>query len=129
MQTAPRFDIDMDALWHDPYPQLARLRAEAPVAFVPQLDGIVFTRRDDIDIWEKRIDIFSSEQPGGLMTRLMGQNMMRHDGDAHQSQRRAMQPAVSPRAVQRHWRNAFREAAVRVRDVERLERVPEERIL
>ncbi|MEC7440617.1 MAG: cytochrome P450, partial [Pseudomonadota bacterium] len=45
MQTAPRFDIDMDALWHDPYPQLARLRAEAPVAFVPQLDGIVFTRR------------------------------------------------------------------------------------
>ena len=94
MQTAPRFDIDMDALWHDPYPQLARLRAEAPVAFVPQLDGIVFTRRDDIDIWEKRIDIFSSEQPGGLMTRLMGQNMMRHDGDAHQSQRRAMQPAV-----------------------------------
>ena len=116
MQTAPRFDIDMDALWHDPYPQLARLRAEAPVAFVPQLDGIVFTRRDDIDIWEKRIDIFSSEQPGGLMTRLMGQNMMRHDGDAHQSQRRAMQPAVSPRAVQRHWRNAFREAAVRVLD-------------
>ena len=101
MQTAPRFDIDMDALWHDPY---------------PQLDGIVFTRRDDIDIWEKRIDIFSSEQPGGLMTRLMGQNMMRHDGDAHQSQRRAMQPAVSPRAVQRHWRNAFREAAVRVLD-------------
>ena len=76
MQTAPRFDIDMDALWHDPYPQLARLRAEAPVAFVPQLDGIVFTRRDDIDIWEKRIDIFSSEQPGGLMTRLMGQNMI-----------------------------------------------------
>ena len=58
MQTAPCFDIDMDALWHDPYPQLARLRAEAPVAFVPQLDGIVFTRRDDIDIWEKRIDIF-----------------------------------------------------------------------
>ena len=96
MQTAPCFDIDMDALWHDPYPQLAQLRAEAPVAFVPQLDGIVFTRRDDIDIWEKRIDIFSSEQPGGLMTRLMGQNMMRHDGDAHQSQRRAMQPAVSP---------------------------------
>ena len=116
MLIAPRFDIDMDALWHDPYPQLARLRAEAPVAFVPQLDGIVFTRRDDIDIWEKRIDIFSSEQPGGLMTRLMGQNMMRHDGDAHQSQRRAMQPAVSPRAVQRHWRNAFREAAVRVLD-------------
>ena len=114
MTAAPHFDIDMDALWHDPYPQLARLRQVAPIAFVPQLDGLVFTRRDDIDIWEKRIDVFSSEQPGGLMTRLMGKNMMRHDGAAHQSQRRAMQPAVSPRTVQRHWRAAFREAAVRI---------------
>lgn len=116
MTAVPHFDIDMDALWHDPYPQLAQLRAVAPVAFVPQLDGIVFTRRDDIDIWEKRVDVFSSEQPGGLMTRLMGQNMMRHDGAAHQSQRRAMQPAVSPRAVQRHWRTAFCAAADRILD-------------
>ena len=66
--------------------------ARRPVAFVPQLDGIVFTRRDDIDVWEKRVDVFGSEQPGGLMTRLMGKNMMRHDGAAHQTQRQAMQP-------------------------------------
>ncbi len=116
MTVAPHFDIDMDAFWRDPYPTLTRLRAEAPVAYVPQLDGIVITRRDDIDIWEKRIDIFSSEQPGGLMTRLMGQNMMRCDGAAHQTQRRAMQPAVSPRAVARHWREAFRTAATRLLD-------------
>jgi len=116
MTAAPHFDIDMDALWHDPYPQLARLRETAPVAFVPQLDGIVFTRRDDIDVWEKRVDVFSSEQPGGLMTRLMGKNMMRHDGAAHQTQRRAMQPAVSPRTVQRHWRAAFRTAAANILD-------------
>ena len=116
MTAAPTFDIDMDALWRDPYPQLAQLRDKAPIAFVPQLDGIVFTRRDDIDIWEKRIDVFSSEQPGGLMTRLMGKNMMRHDGEAHQTQRRAMQPAVSPRTVQRHWRTAFRKAAERILD-------------
>ncbi|MGB1871995.1 MAG: cytochrome P450 [Candidatus Puniceispirillaceae bacterium] len=111
MTAAPRFDIDMDAFWHDPYPTLARMRVEAPVAFVPQLDGIVLTRRDDIDQWEKRIDVFSSEQPGGLMTRLMGQNMMRCDGDSHQRQRRQMQPAVSPRTVSRHWHRAFHDAA------------------
>ena len=111
MTVAPRFDIDMDAFWHDPYPTLARMRDEAPVAYVPQLDGIVLTRRDDIDHWEKRIDVFSSEQPGGLMTRLMGQNMMRCDGDKHQRQRRQMQPAVSPRTVSRHWQRAFRDAA------------------
>ena len=83
MAEPPVIDIDMDAFWHDPYPTLANLRASAPVAFVPQLDGIVMTRRDDISVWEKRIDVFSSEQPGGLMTRLMGQNMMRHDGEPH----------------------------------------------
>jgi len=111
MTAAPRFDIDMQAFWHDPYPTLARIREVSPVAFVPQLDGIVLTRRDDIDQWEKRIDIFSSEQPGGLMTRLMGRTMMRRDGDEHQRQRRQMQPAVSPRTVSRHWQAAFRDAA------------------
>ncbi|MGC6453930.1 MAG: cytochrome P450 [Candidatus Puniceispirillaceae bacterium] len=116
MTAAPRFDFDMDAFWRDPYPTLARLRAATPVAYVPQLDGIVITRRDDIDIWEKRTDIFSSEQPGGLMTRLMGQNMMRCDGDSHQIQRRAMQPAVSPRTVARHWRAAFHSAAAAILD-------------
>ena len=114
MTTAPRFDIDMDAFWHDPYPTLARLQAEAPIAYVPQLDGIVMSRRDDIDQWEKRVDIFSSEQPGGLMTRLMGQNMMRCDGDSHQRQRRQMQPSVSPRAVSRHWQSAFWTAAATI---------------
>ena len=108
MADAPRFDIDMDAFWHDPYPTLARMRDEAPVAYVPQIDGIVLTRRDDIDHWEKRVDVFSSEQPGGLMTSLMGRNMMRCDGDEHQRQRRQMQPAVSPRTVSRHWQRAFR---------------------
>ena len=114
MTTAPHVDIDMDAFWHDPYPTLARLQAEAPIAFVPQLDGIVMTRRDDIDRWEKRTDIFSSEQPGGLMTRLMGQNMMRCDGDSHQRQRRQMQPSVSPRTVSRHWQSAFQAAAANI---------------
>ena len=66
MAEPPVIDIDMDAFWQDPYPALADLRASAPVAFVPQLDGIVMTRRDDISVWEKRIDVFSSEQPGGL---------------------------------------------------------------
>ena len=111
MTRPPVIDIDMDAFWRDPYPALDHLRRTAPVAFVPQLDGIVFTRRDDIDVWEKRVDVFSSEQPGGLMTRLMGENMMRRDGVPHQTQRRQIQPSVSPRTVARHWREAFRDAA------------------
>ena len=58
MPAAPVYDIDLGAFWQDPYPILARMQADAPVAYVPQLDGIVLTRRDDIDQWEKRIDVF-----------------------------------------------------------------------
>jgi hypothetical protein len=32
----PLVDIDPRAFWSDPYPDLARLRAEAPVARVPR---------------------------------------------------------------------------------------------
>lgn len=57
MSTAPRFDIDLAAFWSDPYPALARLRKEAPIAFVPQLGSTVFTNRDDIFVSEKQIDV------------------------------------------------------------------------
>ena len=48
MSNAPHFDIDVAAFWADPYPALAKMRKEAPIAFVPQLGSTVFTRRDDI---------------------------------------------------------------------------------
>ena len=99
MSNAPHFEIDVPAFWADPYPALARMRREAPIAFVPQLGSTVFTRRDDIFSQEKRIDVFSSHQPAGLMNTLMGHNMMRKDGDAHMSERAAMFPSVSPRTV------------------------------
>ena len=87
MSNAPHFDIDVPSFWADPYPALARMRKEAPIAFVPQLGSTVFTRRDDIFTQEKRIDVFSSHQPAGLMNVLMGHNMMRKDGDAHMAER------------------------------------------
>ena len=85
MSNAPHFDIDIPSFWADPYPALARMRKEAPIAFVPQLGSTVFTRREDIFTQEKRTDVFSSHQPNGLMNVLMGHNMMRKDGDAHMS--------------------------------------------
>src|ERR1700726_1553625 len=99
MSNAPHFDIDVSAFWADPYPDFARMRKQAPIAFVPQLGSTIFTRRDDIFTQEKRIDVFSSHQPAGLMNRLMGHNMMRKDGEAHMSERASMFPAVSPRTV------------------------------
>ena len=70
MSTAPHFEIDVADFWRDPYPALARMRREAPIAYVPQLGSTLLARRDDIFVSEKRIDVFSSDQPAGLMTRL-----------------------------------------------------------
>jgi cytochrome P450 len=94
LSTAPRIDIDLAAFWSDPYPALARLRQEAPIAFVPQLGATLLCSRDDIFVSEKQIDVFSSHQPEGLMNRLMGHNMMRKDGDAHMAERKAIFPAI-----------------------------------
>lgn len=116
MNDAPTVSIDMVSFWADPYPAMERMRAAGPVVFVPELDAYVMTGRDHIDQWEKRIDVFSSDQPGGLMTELMGQNMMRCDAEPHQRQRRQIQPAVSPRAVATHWRSAFAAAAAKILD-------------
>jgi cytochrome P450 len=116
MSNAPHYDIDVGAFWADPYPDLARMRKQAPVAFVPQLGSTVLTRRDDIYACEKRIDVFSSHQPAGLMNRLMGHNMMRKDGDAHMAERAQMFPAVSPRVVKHTWRTQFQAHADRILD-------------
>ena len=93
---------------------LARLRAEAPIAFVPQLGSTLLTRHDDIMTCEKRIDIFSSDQPAGLMTRLMGHNMMRKDGHAHTSERKVILPALSPKTVKEVWTTSFQAHADRI---------------
>ncbi len=114
MSTAPRVDIDMAAFWHDPYPTLARLRKEAPIAFVPQLGGTTLASRDDIFVSEKQIDIFSSHQPQGLMNRLMGHNLMRKDGDAHMAERQAIFPSISPKTVRNHWTAQFKAHAERI---------------
>lgn len=108
MSAPPEFEIDLAAFATDPYPIMARLRATAPVATVPQLGGVVFSRRNDIATLEKQIEIFSSQQPGGLMDRLMGRNMMRQDGPPHASERKAIFPTVSPRTARDTWTARFR---------------------
>jgi hypothetical protein len=103
----PTFDIDLAAFNADPYPTYARLRAQAPVAFVPQLGAVLLTRRDDVFHWEKEIEVFSSVQPQGLMTRLLGENMMRKDGVAHMNERKLYMTAVNPRVVRDVWSQRF----------------------
>ncbi len=116
MSTAPHFDIDPQQFWADPYPALASMRAEAPIAYVPQLGSTLLTRRDDIYVCEKNVAVFSSHQPAGLMNVLMGHNMMRKDGEDHMAERRAIFPTISPRTVRDHWRERFAAHVSRILD-------------
>lgn len=109
MSNAPTYEIDLKAFWRDPYPDLKAMRETAPIAYVPQLGATLLTKRDDIFINEKLIEYFSSDQPEGLMTVLMGQNLMRKDGAAHMAERKVIFPAVSPKAVKTVWNAKFEE--------------------
>jgi len=116
MKNAPVYDIDAQAFWQDPYADLQHMREHCPVAFVPQLNALLLTRRDDIFKHEKNIEVFSSDQPQGLMTVLMGQNMMRKDGDAHMSERRLILPTFSPKSVKTVWLQQFETMTAQVLD-------------
>ena len=58
MSNAPHYNIDVGDFWADPYPDLARMRKEGPIAFVPQLGSTVFTRRDDLHPGEAHRGVF-----------------------------------------------------------------------
>jgi len=88
----------------------------APAVAVPELNAVLITRRDDIFEQEKRIEVFSSKQPEGLMTVLMGENLMRKDGDDHMAERKVIFPALSPRTVRETWAPKFAEATDRILD-------------
>ena len=101
------FNINYSDFMNDPYPVFAELRNSAPISFVPELDAILLTKHSDIFICEKNISVFSSVQPDGLMTKLMGQNMMRKDGEDHMAERRTIFPTVSPKTTQKVWKQKF----------------------
>ena len=107
MSSAPIQDIDLATFNFDPYPVLELLRNNLPITYVPQLKATLFSKHQDIFICEKNIEIFSSVQPNGLMTKLMGQNMMRKDGATHMAERKAIFPTVSPKTVKNFWRDQF----------------------
>ena len=116
MSNAPHVDIDPAAFWRNPYPALAAMRREHPIAYVPQLGATLFTRRAHIVELEKLTEVFSSHQPQGLMNRLMGHNMMRKDGAEHISERKLMLAALGPQPVRAHWEAIFRADTQRVLD-------------
>ena len=107
MENKPIHNIDISNFKRNPYPDLKEMRALNPICFVPQVKATMICDRDSIYECEKNIDVFSSVQPKGLMTILMGQNMMRKDGENHLKERKTIFKSISPKTSRDHWREKF----------------------
>ena len=116
MSTAPEFNIDPAAFKADPYPILEEMRAVASIVYVPQLRSTLFLNRDQMFEAEKDVPVFSSASPQGIMTRLMGRNMMKQDGEGHMAERKALFTAFSPRTVRDVWTPLLRDHAAELLD-------------
>ena len=107
MKNTPTYNINVLKFKQNPYPDLQEMRAQNPICFVPQVNATMICDRDSIYECEKNTDVFSSVQPLGLMTILMGQNMMRKDGEAHAKERKTIFKTISPKTSRDYWREKF----------------------
>ncbi len=107
MPEKPIRNIDISDFKRNPYPDLKEMRASNPICFVPQVKATMICDRDSIYECEKNTNVFSSVQPEGLMTVLMGQNMMRKDGEDHLNERKTIFKSISPKTSRDHWREKF----------------------
>ncbi|MFI0418781.1 cytochrome P450 [Spongiactinospora sp. 9N601] len=104
-------DITLDELEADPYPIWARLRREAPVAFVPAVGGWFVTRRDDV-IATRRMRQIGVATALPRMERTLGMpNVLMVDGPAHTDLRAAIDPLLLPKAVPTYAEDLIRPIA------------------
>lgn len=103
--------ITLTELWADPYPTYAMLRRHEPVAWVPAVNRHLVTRHRDIVYLERNPEIFSADETGSLMKRVMGHTMLRKDGAAHDRERAGAEPPMRPRRVRDHWTPLFQQVA------------------
>lgn len=88
--------ITLAELEDDPYPAMARLRADEPVSFVPELDMWLVTRWDDVEFINASPELFTSATEPSWLNSVLGRNMLGTDGSEHRRLKDALQPTFSP---------------------------------
>lgn len=87
----------------DPYPVYARLRREAPVAFVPAVDTWFVTRYSDVQHVAEHPDDFPAEHGESPVEITFGKpTLITVDGPVHHDLRRSFDPNFRPRRVQEY---------------------------
>jgi cytochrome P450 len=96
---APVVDVSTSELEDDPYPFLSRLRARAPVAFVPSLDLWLLTRFDDVKRAHSDLVRFTTYGPPNLSACFGEHHILNVDGEQHARYRRGVDASLAPRNV------------------------------
>jgi cytochrome P450 len=103
--------VTLSDLYADPYPTYEYLRRERPVAWVPAANRYLVTRYADVVAVYRQPEVFSSAEVPSLMTRVMGETLLRKDGKAHRRERAAAEAPLKPRAVKERWNPVFQRNA------------------
>jgi cytochrome P450 len=85
----------------DPHPALARLRADEPVSWVPELGSWLVTSRDAALRVLRDARAFTVDDPRFSTARVIGPSMLSLDGPAHSAARRAFAGPFRPARVAR----------------------------
>ncbi|WP_394163025.1 cytochrome P450 [Galactobacter valiniphilus] len=100
--------IDPAELVADPYASYARLRAESPVAWVPELGKALVTSFAGCHEVEQDQEIFSANVAGSTQTRALGaQPMLRKDDPDHATERAPLNPVLRPKNIKDAWAPVF----------------------
>ncbi|MGW1680868.1 cytochrome P450 [Saccharopolyspora sp. NPDC002376] len=112
--------VTIPELHADPYPAYRRMRAEAPVHWVPAVNRYMVTDYAACHTIEQDQERFSADESHSLMKRAMGHNMLRKDDPAHDVERKSYGGVLRPNAIKRHWNAVFEQNCAKY--LERLEK-------
>jgi hypothetical protein len=118
MALAPVNDtLTLAELTRDPYPIYRKMRAETPIISVPAANRILLTKARHTKMVKDDAELFSSDDPVTPMHRAFrAHTLMRKDGKEHRSERMAMQPAFTPKAIKTKWAPLYRDIAIKYLD-------------
>jgi len=109
--------VDPARLTADPYPSYERLRAQAPVVWVPVVNKYLVTTYTECHQVEMDQELFTANVSGATMTRALGARpMLRKDDPEHAADRRAINPTLRPKNILDAWAPIFERNAHRYLD-------------
>jgi len=108
VREAPIADwVRIEDMYRDPFPIYQRLRAEAPLHWVPAVNRYMVTSYAACHEIEQDEARFSANERNSLMKRSMGHSMLRKDNPEHQVDRDSYGATLRPGTIKKHWNGIF----------------------